>query len=91
MASHFFGHFIHLDAPAHLGCRRDVPHNTDAEKFVVVLRSSPTIIVHQEVCGSRLEAPYGTSQRHVVALAGHQHGLWSAEISSGAPDGIVFS
>lgn len=63
----------------------------DAEKFVVLLRSSPTIIVHQEVCGSRLEAPYGTSQRHVVALAGHQHGLWSAEISFGAPDGIVFS
>lgn len=76
----------------------ETSHTTqgDAEKFVVVLRNIPKIIVspaedHQEVCGSRLEAPYGTSQRHVMALAGHQHGLWNAEIFFGAPDGIMFS
>lgn len=46
----------------------ETSHTTqgDAEKFVVVLRNIPKIIVspaedHQEVCGSRLEAPYGTS------------------------------
>lgn len=75
----------------------EMSHTTqgDAKKFVIVLRSSPKIIVppakgHEVVCGSRLEAPYGMSQRHVMALAGQQHGLWNAEIS-GAPDGIVFS
>lgn len=61
----------------------------NAEKFMVVLRNSPKMIVppvegHQEVHGSRLEAPYGTSQRHGMAPA------WP-EISFGAPGGIVFS
>lgn len=55
----------------------EMSHTTqgDAKKFVIVLRSSPKIIVppakgHEEVCGSRLEAPYGMSQRHVMAWPG---------------------
>lgn len=76
----------------------EMSHTTqgNAEKFVVVLRSIPKIIVpaaegHQELCGSRLEIPHGTSQGHGMALASHQHGLGDAESSFGAPDGIVLS
>lgn len=77
MASHFFGHLFCLDAPGMLGCvAAEMSHTPqgNAEKFMVLLRNSPKMIVppaesHQEVHGSRLEAPYGTSQRHVMALA----------------------
>lgn len=95
LASHFFGHFICLDAPAPgmLGwVAGEMSHTTqggNAEKIVVVLRNSPTIIVphaegHQKVCGRRLEPPremwwpwLGTSCGTLRSPLGLQMGLCS--------------
>lgn len=77
-----------------------MPHATegDAEKYCCCAEEIPKVIVttaedHQEVYdpGSRLEAPCGASQRHMMALAKQWHGLSDAGFPFGAPDEIMFS
>ena len=75
-------HATEGDAEKYCGCAEEIP-----KKIVTTAEG------HQEVYdpGSRLEAPYGASQRHMMALAGQWHGLSDAGFPFGASDEIIFS